>query len=322
MRALITGGYGFAGRHLAHHLVQCGDDVITTYFPGRESPADENQLLEIPKVCQSVALDVTSATAVNDLISVLKPDVVYHLAGFTFVPDAEHHSRDVFDTNTFGIMNVLDALAKHSPQARCLVVSSAEAYGEPRPGNLPLCETSELRPISIYGVSKAAADVLAYKYSYREGLHIVRVRPFPHIGPGQNPRFAISSFAKQVAEVKLGKAKPVIQVGNLEPRRDYSDVSDIVRGYREAILNGKSGEAYNLCSGSSVEIGELLRSLIRLADVDVEIEVDPSRAREVDIADLYGSYDKAQKDFGWRPRVEREPMLDGLLAYWLEILSG
>ena len=318
----MTGGHGFAGRHLAHHLVKCGDDVALCYLPDsqREENVDE-ELISLPKTCQSMALDVTDRDSVMNLIAVIQPDVVYHLAGITFVPEAERDLRKVMEVNTFGTINLMDALVAHARQARLLFVSSAEVYGQPRPGSLPLTEQAELMPISSYGVSKAAADVAAHKYSYREGLHVVRVRPFPHIGPGQNARFAISSFAKQVAAIKLGKAEPIIKVGNLDPKRDYSDVSDIVRGYREAILNGKDGEAYNLCSGESVEIGEQLQSLIKLADVDVEVIVDPERVRDVDINDLQGSGEKAFRDFGWKPRVEREAMLDSLLAHWLEVLS-
>jgi GDP-4-dehydro-6-deoxy-D-mannose reductase len=186
---------------------------------------------------------------------------------------------------------------------------------------LPLIESAELRPTSVYGVSKAAADALVFKCCYRDQLHTIRVRPFSHIGPGQAEHFAISSFAKQVALVKLGKQEPVIKVGNLDVKRDYSDVSDIVRGYREALLNGKAGEAYNLCSGISVEVGDLLQRLITLSGVDMEVVQDPARVRTVDIPEIVGSFEKASRDFGWKPRVERDAMLDSLLAYWLDALS-
>ena len=321
MRALITGGLGFAGRHLAHHLVRCGDDVALTSFVAEAGLEDANKV-EIPKSCQVMRLDVSDAKAVDELITVLQPDVVYHLAGITYVPDAERDVHQVMNTNATGTINLLEALVARAPEARFLCISSSEVYGEPRPGGLPLTELSELRPISSYGVSKCGAELAAHKYSYRDSLHVVRIRPFPHIGPGQSEMFALSSFAKQVAAIKLGQMSPTIKVGNLEVRRDYSDVSDIVRGYREAILNGKNGEVYNLCSGESVEIGEMLQSLIRLAGVDAEIVVDPERVRDVDISDLVGSYEKAQRDFGWKPRVERDAMLDTLLAYWLEVLSA
>lgn len=323
MKALITGGFGFVGRHLANHLVSCGDDVAVTYQAGEEK-ADEasiNRGVALPKTAQTIALDICDRQAVSNVIALLKPDAVYHLAAKTFVPDAERNSRDVFEVNLFGTLNLLDALVKHSPSTRFLFVSSAEVYGEPKPGALPIDENTPLRPISIYGVSKAAADVAVFKYARRENLHAVRIRPFPHLGPGQDARFAISSFARQLAEIKLGRREAVIEVGNLEARRDYSDVSDIVRGYREALLNGKRGEVYTLCSGKSVGIGDVLQQLIKLSEVEVEVQVDPERLRPLDIPDSYGSYARAQKDFGWKPRIDLEGTLHSMLAYWLENLD-
>ena len=324
MRALITGGYGFVGRHLAQHLVSCGDDVAVSYHPNSKvdgEPKSEAYSTPLPKIVQSVALDVSDADGVRQLISVLRPDAVYHLAAQTFVPDFERDYRSGFEVNSFGTLNLLDAIVEHSPETRFLCVSSSEAYGEPRPGGLPLTEDSPLRPISFYGVSKAMADVATFRYSFREGVQAVRVRPFSHVGPGQDDRFALSSFAKQIAKIKLGRAEPVISVGNLEVKRDFSDVSDIVRGYREALLNGKRGAAYNLCSGNSHFIQELLEKLIGIAEVDVEIKQDPNRMRPADISDVYGTYSRAQKDFGWKPRIEIEATLNSLFTHWLEVVE-
>ena len=330
MRNLIIGGYGFAGRHLARHLVECGDDVAVTYLPvksaqGKVVPAEveEGSLLGVPLPvsAQSLALDVTDREAVGEVIALLRPDAVYHLAGITFVPEGESDFYHVLEVNTWGTIHILEAIRRHSPKTTMLFVSSAEVYGSPRPGGLPLAETSELRPISNYGVSKAAADLAAFKYYSHEKVHVVRVRPFPHIGPGQSESFAISNFAKQVARIKLGLCEPVIEVGNLESKRDYSDVSDIVRGYREALLNGQPGGVYNLCSGKSWGIGELLEKLIKVAEVEVKIETSPDRVRKVDIPDLYGSYEKARRDFGWSPRVELDATLGTIIDYWLEQLT-
>jgi GDP-4-dehydro-6-deoxy-D-mannose reductase len=323
MRALITGGYGFVGRHLSQHLVKCGDDVAMTYMRGRdENPEDINPNdVQVPKVVQSLALDVTDRNAVNEVISLLKPDAVYHLAALTFIPECENEQEGLFQVNTQGTINLLEAIHEYSAETRFLLASSAEVYGEPIPGSLPLTEASVMRPVSSYGVTKAAADCAAFKFSFRERVHTIRVRAFPHIGPGQNARFSISGFAKQLAEIKLGQREPKVYVGNLEAKRDFCDVSDVVRGYREALLNGKRGEAYNLCSGKSVEIGEVLNMLIKITGVDVEVVVDPERVRPVDIADAFGSYEKAQRDFGWKPRIGLEATLHSLFAYWVEFLS-
>lgn len=328
MRALVIGGYGFVGRHLANHLISCGDDVALTYMPERteagvrQSPTELQNKVSIPQTAQSLALDVCDSKSVASVVELLKPDVVYHLAAVSHVIKAENQlSEEVLRVNTVGVLNVLDAIVAHSKDSRFLFASSAEVYGEPRPGSLPLTEQSELRPVSAYGVAKAAADLATFKYHHRDGVHTVRARSFPHIGPGQSPSFAISGFARQLAAIKLGKAKPVVEVGNLEPKRDYTDVLDIVRAYREMILNGKPGESYNLCSAASVSIGDVLKQLISIAGVEVEIQVDAERTRSVDISDLYGSAQKAQRDFGWKPRVPRELSLESLFNYWLEALG-
>jgi len=328
MRVLITGGLGFVGRHLSQYLVSCGDDVALTYKPGDSQTSvglkmapGQDKGVSIPTSAQTLALDIRNKQSVEQLIALLKPDAIYHLAGITFIPDAEQHVDELFAVNVKGTQNILEAVVKHSPKTRVLYVGSSQVYGEPRPGSLPVTEAAELRPVSVYGVSKATADLMTFTFAFREGVHAVRIRPFTHTGPGQSDVFALSSFAKQVAQIKLGKAEPQIKVGNLEVKRDYSDVSDIVRGYHEALLNGKKGEVYNLCSGRSVQIGEVLKTLLKVAEVEAEIVVDPDRVRAGDVSDMYGSYQRAQKDFGWKPRIDLEGTLHSLFAYWIEELS-
>lgn len=327
MRALVTGGYGFVGRHLAQHLVSCGDDVALTYTVDRKEDVITGKVLldqgeiAVPRVVQSVALDVTERDAVFKVISLLKPDVIYHLAAISFVPDAEKSPEQAYLVNTTGTLNILEAVKAHSPETRVLFVGTSQSYGNPRPGALPITEASELRPGSVYALTKTYADLACYTAVAADGLHVVRVRPFQHTGPGQSSMFALSSFAKQVAEIKLGKSAPQVSVGNLDVKRDYSDVSDIARGYREAALNGKSGEVYNFCFGQSVTLESLLKILIARSGVEIEVIVDPARVRPVEVQDMYGSYAKAQKEFGWKPRVSHEAMLDSLLTHWMECLS-
>lgn len=327
MRALITGGTGFVGRHLANYLVSCGDDVACCYRAVANeglSPEEAHYESSIPldKRVQTLGLDVCDQGGVRKLVELLRPDAVYHLAAQTFVPDGERSFAGVMQVNFQGSINLFEAVRDISPKTKILYISSSEVYGIPRPGSLPLKESSELRPITNYGVSKAAADLAAFKFAQRDNLDICIARPFPHVGPGQSERFALSSFSKQLAEIKLGKREPVIEVGNLESKRDYSDVSDIIRGYYEALNNGKRGSAYNFCSGKSEPMSDLLQGLIELAEVEVEVKVDESRYRPSEIGDFHGSYSLAEKDLGWKPRVAREPMLHGLLAFWLESLSN
>ena len=327
MLALITGGYGFVGRHLAHHLVSCGDDVVLTYLQDKKeqvlSEKLDKDLGEIapPKSVQNIALDVSNKELVNSVISLVKPDVIYHLAAISFVPDAEKAPELTYKVNTQGTLNILDAVKNNLPDTRVLFVGSSQSYGAPRPGLLPISEQSELRPSNAYALTKTYADLACYTAAKRDSLKVIRARPFQHTGPGQNPMFALSSFSKQIAEIKLGKKEPVVRVGNLDVKRDYSDVSDIVRGYREAALNGKTGEAYNFCFGQSVSMEDMLKILIQRSGMDIEIIVDPERVRPVEVPEVYGSYSKAQKDLGWKPRVSHEAMLDSLLTHWMEVLE-
>lgn len=325
MRSLIIGGFGFVGRHLATHLVKCGDDIAITYRP---DPNDKTQKLEdqtnrtpIPRTAQQLALDITDKAAVANVITLLQPDAVYHLAAVSSVAQAENELQLATEINLNGTINILEAIRSNSPKSRFLFVSSAEVYGEPRPGTLPLAETAELRPVNVYGWTKAAADLAVYRYHAAFGLHTVRMRSFPHLGPGQSDRFALSSFAKQIAAIKLEKAPPQIKVGNLEVKRDYTDVLDVVIGYREGLENGKPGEAYNICTGEPRTMSDLLQLMIKRAGVEVEITQDPTRMRPLDVALEFGSNQKALKDFGWKPRVDIEASIDTLLAYWLEALS-
>lgn len=327
MRALVTGGYGFVGRHLAHHLVSCGDDVALTYTADKKAEvvsgkiSKEDGELSLPRVVQNVALDVTDSSAVTKVISLMKPDVIYHLAAISFVPDAEKSPTLAFDVNTTGTINILEAIKKHSPETKVLFVGTSQSYGNPRPGALPITEASELRPGNVYALTKTYADLACYAATITDSLHIVRARPFQHTGPGQSPIFALSSFAKQVAKIKLGQAPAQVSVGNLDVKRDYCDVSDVARGYREAALNGKSGEVYNFCYGQSVVLESLLKILIARSGVEIEIVVDPTRVRPVEVPDVFGSYAKAQKELGWKPRVTHEAMLDSLLTHWMECLG-
>ncbi len=340
MRSLIVGGYGFVGRHLAHYLVRCGDDVAVTYLPQeRDQLLASGKFVEsagavdislgttanrvaLPQSAQTLALDITDTKAVQQLIALLRPDAIYHLAAISSVQESESMGRQVFEINFFGTVNLLEAVRQHSPDTRFLFVSSSEVYGEPRPGSLPIVETAELRPLNAYGVSKAAAELAVFEAYSRHKLHTVRVRPFPHIGPGQSEKFALSSFAKQIAEIQLKRREPTVNAGNLEVKRDYSDVLDVVRAYREAIENGKPGEAYNICSGEGKSISDLLQLLVKRSGVEVEITQDPNRMRSVDVTEIYGSAQKALRDFGWKPRVEREASMDSLLAYWMEALAA
>ncbi len=321
MRALITGGVGFVGTHLSRHLVDCRDSVAVSYLPSQKGTDQLSQRLSImPKLVQSVALDVCDPSDLGQILSLMQPEVVYHLAALSFVPQGEGAQDEVIRVNATGTRNVIEAMKEHCPKSRLLLVSSSQVYGVPRVSSQAILETAEMRPNNFYGISKALAEHYLVKSVLDGDLDGVIARPFPHIGPYQEDRFSLASFSKQITEIKLGRREPVLEVGDLSVKRDFCDVSDVVRGYRDMALNGKPAEAYNLCSGVSYELAEFVSMMIKLAGVEIEIKQDPARLRPNDIQEHLGSYQKAQKDFGWKPRVEVEAMLSSMLSYWEEAL--
>lgn len=306
MRALITGACGFVGAHLAQHLIQAGDQVLGTIRPGLPPPA----------AFKSVELDVTNAAATTDLVASYKPEAVYHLAGISFVPEAEENFKLALDVNVGGTYNVYRACQVAQLSAAVVLVSSAEVYGAVQSSELPLTESSALRPLNNYSLSKLMAEQVPLKFRNASGIRLIIARPFNHIGPGQNDRFAASSFARQLARIARGKAPPVIAVGNLTARRDFSDVRDIVRGYRLAAVGGQG--TYNFSSGRAIQVRELLNSLVAASGVEVRIESDPARMRPVEVPIFYGSYERARRELGWDPGYPLEQSLRDVFDYWYQ----
>ena len=213
-------------------------------------------------------------------------------------------------------VHVLESLLRLGTRPRVLVIGSNEEYGFVRADELPLRETTELRPLSPYAVSKVAQDLLGYQYFKTHDLPVVRVRPFSHTGPGQEPRFATPAFARQVARIEAGLQPPVIEVGNLDVQRDISDVRDIVCGYRLALLRGEPGEAYNLGSGRAVSIRSVLDRLLELSTTAVRVEVDPARLRPSEAPPQYADCRKILDRTGWRPTISLDETLRDVLADW------
>jgi GDP-4-dehydro-6-deoxy-D-mannose reductase len=213
------------------------------------------------------------------------------------------------------------ALKESGFKGRMLNISSSEVYGFPANDLLPVNEEVLLRPMSPYSVSKVAAEALCYQWSQVEQFEIVTVRPFNHIGPGQSDRFAISHFAKQLAEISLGKRRPFINVGNLQATRDITDVRDVVRAYELLLERGRNGQAYNICSGRETSIKTLLNELIELAGLDVIVENDVSLMRNVEQKRIYGSYEKIRNEIGWDPLIPLRQTLMDTFLYWVDKLK-
>ena len=312
MRVLVTGIGGFAGPVVAGALLAAGHEVHGLV---RATP-DRPWLAALPLAAGALhAGDVTDAAAVARLVAEVAPEAIVHLAAVSFAPAAERDQARAYRVNLGGTRAVLAALPAHAPRARLLAVTSSGVYGEVPPTEQPITEETPLRPLSVYGASKAAADLAAAQWGRAYGLDVVRVRPFNHTGPGQDPAFVCSGLARQVAAIEAGDP-PVLRVGNVDPVRDFSDVRDIAAGYVALLERGRPGEAYNLCSGEGVSIAEVSALLRSQARVPLRVQSDPALRRTNDVARLVGSHARATRDTGWTPRIPLADTLAAVLDDW------
>jgi GDP-4-dehydro-6-deoxy-D-mannose reductase len=316
MRFLITGIGGFAGRHLASLLVAAGHDVHgSVHRPeGRGAPIalpDGRGALDEKRVH---VVDVTDAEAVDGLVRSVQADGIFHLAGLSFVPDSHADPTVALRTNLLGAVHLFAAVRRHRPACRVVSVGSADAYGLVGTEDIPITESCPFRPLSPYGASKAAVDLIAFQWARGYGLDIVRMRPFNHTGPGQRRDFVCPDFASQVVAIERGLKAPVIEVGNLDVVRDFSDVRDVVQGYLAAWERGTSGEAYNVCSGVGRSVREVLETMIDVAGIEVRLVVSPERVRPVDVPVVIGSAERLRSETSWRPRHDwRQTLADVLV---------
>ncbi|MBI4769028.1 MAG: GDP-mannose 4,6-dehydratase [Chloroflexi bacterium] len=324
MRVLITGVGGFAGSHLADCLLTDPDAELW----GTVLPAGRPAYLAA--AVHRLAVDLRDPQAVRQIIQSARPERVYHLAGQAFVPQSHRDPWDTLENNLRPQLNLFESLLAESLRPRMLVVGSYEVYAR-RPSKIPLAglpgqagaapeiqtvgEDWPLGPDSPYGVSKVAQDFLARQYFETYDLPVIRVRPFNHIGPRQSPRFVAAAFASQIARIRAGQQPAVLRVGNLAARRDFTDVRDMVRGYALLLERGAPGEVYNLGSGASHSIQELLDRLLALAGVACEVTVDPERYRPLDAGEVLCDASRAFAACGWRPEIPFDVTLADLLAY-------
>jgi GDP-4-dehydro-6-deoxy-D-mannose reductase len=312
LRALITGVGGFAGGHLAHHLVAQPETVVygATFFPPERHPT----LIQLGLHLQQIEL--TDGQAVRSLLEDAQPDHIYHLAAQSFVPISFEKPWDTLRNNILAQLNILQAMIEVGLNARVLVVGSGEEYGSVTPDQIPIDETLPLRPASPYSVSKVAQDMLGLQYFLSHNLPIVRVRPFNHIGPGQGQHFVAPAFAAQIAAIEAGQQERVIFVGNLEARRDFTDVRDVVRAYHLALTHGQPGEVYNVGTGQAHSIRELLDILLSLTDEPIEVRIDPALFRPVEVPTVVCNPAKLQAATGWTPQIPFEQSLADVLDDW------
>ncbi len=313
MKCLITGITGFAGSHLAEYLLERGDCEVHGILRWR---ARTEHIDAIRSRVHLHACDIRDQTAMTDVIREIRPDRVYHLAAQSYVPMSWVAPAETLTTNILGQSNLFEAVRAVGCDTRIQIAGSSEEYGMVLPDETPIKETNPLRPLSPYGVSKVAQDLMGYQYHQSYGMFIIRTRAFNHTGPRRGEVFVTSNFARQIAEIEKGKRPPVIHVGNLEAVRDFTDVRDTVVAYYLALEKGIPGEVYNIATGKGYRIREMLDILLSIARAKVTVEPDPKRMRPSDVELLIGDPAKLERETGWTRRYSFEQTMNDLLEYW------
>jgi GDP-4-dehydro-6-deoxy-D-mannose reductase len=263
-------------------------------------------------------VDLLRRSAVEKLVKRTEPDWVFHLAALSSVADSWKDPARTLINNVGGEANLLSALLKLDRLPRVLIVGSSDEYGKAKK-NGPLNEETPLRPLTPYGVSKVAQDMLGLQFHLSHGLHVVRVRPFNHTGPRQSPHFAIPSFARQIARIELGKQSRRLKVGNLDVTRDFTDVRDIVRAYRLAVAKGKPGEVYNIGSGRATRLADAVGYLVNMSRKPVTLQVDEGLRRSAEAVTYVCDARRFRRLTGWRPEIPLEQTLRDTLEYWRRV---
>ncbi|KKW01157.1 MAG: NAD-dependent epimerase/dehydratase [Candidatus Amesbacteria bacterium GW2011_GWA1_48_9] len=312
-RCLVTGVTGFAGSHMAELLLAEGYEVFgVVRWRSRSEHIDHlNGRLHL------LEGDLLDLRSLQDVMLSVLPDYIFHLAAQSFVPTSWTSPSVTFETNVVGSCNLFEAVRSAQINPVIHIACSSEEYGLVYPHEAPIKETNPLRPLSPYAVSKVAMDFMGYQYFKNYGLKIIRTRGFNHEGPRRGEVFVSSTFAKQVALIEAGLQTPVVYVGNLEAKRDYTDVRDMVRGYYLAAMKCEPGEVYNICSGRAWVIRDVLDYLISISRVKkIKVLEDPKRLRPSDVPLLLGDNSRFVAKTGWKPKIKFEQTLSDTLDYW------
>lgn len=317
-KILITGASGFAGSHLVEYLIDNNKkNIFGTYYSdkGIENLEKSKDKINLVKV------DLTDENQTNDLIGKIKPDEIYHLAAFASAAGSFASPKKTVINNISSQINLFESVKNNNlNDTKILIISSAEVYGDVDPNDLPIDENTKFNPTNPYAVSKLTQDFLGRQYFMADKLKVVIARPFNHIGKRQSPDFVVSAFAKKIAEIEKGTREPVLPVGNLEAKRDFTDVKDMVRAYVLLMEKGKEGDAYNIGSGVSYKISDILDRLLSYSKVKVTISQDKSLFRPIDNPNLVCDFSKLKILTGWEPKIKIEETLKDTLDYWRNII--
>jgi len=309
---MITGIAGFAGSHLAEHLLEAGWEVSGIEPRG----VSLDNLAGVIDRVRLEECDILDAGRLERALGKIKPEIIFHLAAIAFVPSADEAPDAALDVNVKGSLNLLQGCRKQLPSAGIVLAGSAEVYGVVGPGELPLREKQDGVPANFYALTKLCTEQFALWFHRNYGTRVMILRPFNHIGPRQSPRFAISSFASQIADIEAGRRQPVLRVGNLDAKRDFMDVRDMARAYRLAAERLTPGGIYNVCSGRAISIREMLDKLLSLSAKEIEVRKDPERLRKSEVPVLVGDCSRFRNATGWKCDYPLDRTLGDILDYW------
>lgn len=312
MKALIIGGAGFVGKYLIQELnLKKNSEVFATKLEFEE--IDE-------KNCDVYDLDILKQEDIEKLLDEIKPDAIFHLAAQSSVALSWKSPALTVDVNIKGAVNLLEAVRKLDYKPKLLLIGSGEEYGAAKESDMPIKETFPPNPQNVYAITKNTQNQIGTLYAKAYGMDIILIRAFNHIGPGQSPQFVVPDFCKQVAETEKGFREPVIKVGNLSAKRDFTDVRDIVRAYVMLAEKGKSGETYNVGSGKAVQISNILDEILKLTEAEIKVETDRDKFRPVDAPVIKADISKLKTATGWEPLISINQTLKDTYNCYLNLI--
>ena len=304
--ALIIGGAGFVGKYLIPELSNIYN-VTATKLPNESIPLDG---------CTVCDLNIMYPNQIEEVLSTVKPDVIFHLSAQSSVKLSWINPQLTIDVNIKGALNLLDSIKQLDLVCKTILIGSGEEYGYVQQEECPIKEDNRIRPGNIYAITKATQNMIGTVYAKAYNMDIVMVRAFNHVGAGQLPMFVVSDFCKQIVEIEKGIKEPIMKVGNLTAKRDFTNVKDVVKAYKLLAENGISGQTYNVGSGTAVTIQSILDIALSHSTADIRVVQDPNRMRPSDVPIIVADTSKIFKDTGWKPDISLDATILEVLEYW------